>query len=222
MLLPDQDSQSPADVLPAQVVPPAGSVLVSLLFWCSLTIAASAYAAVALSPKFMEWTNVRQQYRDNALHLQKLEQEVLYLERVAEALRTDPEFASRIADASITHAAVQSTVPNIPSSEDRQASYNLTPPPPPPPATQVPLLSPESLAIIRRLATSTQLRTQLLVAAAALTLLAFTLFNDAGGWLVLNTFTGGFHMAVALLRRYAPTPAHSPANVDTPEQPSST
>ena len=220
MLLPNQDSQSPADGLPAQAVHPAGSVFVSLLFWCSLTIAASAYAAVALSPKFVEWTNVRQQYRDNALHLQKLEQEVLYLERVADALRTDPEFASRIAESSITHAAVQSPVPDIPGNADRQAPHNLTPPPTT--ATQVPLLSPESMAIIRRLATSTQLRTQLLVAAAALTLLAFTLFNDAGGWLVLNTLTGGFNMAVALFRRYAPAPPHSSANVETPEQPSST
>lgn len=216
MLLPDQNSQSPADALPTQAVPPAGSVFVSLLFWCSLTIAASAYAAVALSPKFVEWTNIRQQYRDNALHLQKLEQEVLYLERVADALRTDPEFASRIAEASITRPAEQSPVPDNRHREDRQAPQKLSSPPTS--ATQVPLLSPKSMAIIRRLATNTQLRTQLLVGAAALTLLAFTLFNDAGGWLVLNAFTGGFNMFVALFRRYATAPSTSSVDVDASEQ----
>ena len=218
MLLPDQDSQSPADALPEQAVPPAGSVFVSLLFWCSLTIAASAYAAVALSPKFVEWTNIRQQYRDNALHLQKLEQEVLYLERVAEALRTDPEFASRIAEASTTRAAEHSPVQNNRNGEDRQAPDNLIPPPTS--ATQIPLLSPESMAIIRRLATNTQLRTKLLIGAAALTLLAFTLFNDAGGWLVLNALTGGFNVFVALFRRYVTASPTASVDVDASEQPS--
>ncbi|MEJ7590584.1 MAG: hypothetical protein WKF77_03490 [Planctomycetaceae bacterium] len=73
-----------------------GSLLISIAFWISLLVSTVMYAAVSLSPKLADWISVRQQHAANAGRLQELEYEVDYLERVAAALKSDPEFAHRL------------------------------------------------------------------------------------------------------------------------------
>ena len=78
--------------------------LVSLCFWCALTCAAGIYAVVALAPKFSVWNPLRHDYRQNAQQLIALERDVDYLERVEEALRTDPEFVRRLSGETRAHS----------------------------------------------------------------------------------------------------------------------
>jgi hypothetical protein len=90
------ETSEPTTAEPAQVSQSVGSFFMSVSFWLTLTVAGIMYAAVSLSPKLAAWINVRQQYVTNATRLSQLEDEVDYLERVAEALKTDPEFAKRL------------------------------------------------------------------------------------------------------------------------------
>ncbi len=90
------DSTEPVPEKPVEVSQATGSLLMSLAFWLTLVTAAGMYAAVSLSPKLVQWMMVRQQLTSNALRLQQLENEADYLERVADALKKDPEFAERL------------------------------------------------------------------------------------------------------------------------------
>ncbi len=152
--------------------------IVSLCFWLTLTFAACVYAVVALSPKFSVWNQVRHEYRGNNQQLIALEQDVDYLERVEEALRTDPEFVQRLAGASRQNNDETSEL--IPVSGEllfgyvdpaENASQNLSQPPP-------------YHSAIRTLASHRTLRISLLSFAALLTVFAFTFLNDAGAGFV--------------------------------------
>ena len=69
------------------------------------------YAAVSLSPKLADWISVRQQHAANAVRLQEMEDEADYLERVAEALKSDPEFAHRLVHATQSGSTQNEFVP---------------------------------------------------------------------------------------------------------------
>ncbi|MBT4865422.1 MAG: hypothetical protein HON53_09920 [Planctomycetaceae bacterium] len=69
---------------------------VSLAFWLSLLFSAVLYAAVALSPKLLEFTTLDNEFQSNRAELVSVEQRVSHLERVSEALRNDPEFAAEL------------------------------------------------------------------------------------------------------------------------------
>ncbi|MEZ6064100.1 MAG: hypothetical protein R3C19_27455, partial [Planctomycetaceae bacterium] len=70
----------------------ASAWVTSLLFWCALVVSVLLYGGVALAPKLSVWMQVRHQYLRNAQHLLALDSEVDYLERVQNALETDPDF----------------------------------------------------------------------------------------------------------------------------------
>ena len=167
------ESSEPTTAEPAQVSQSVGSFFMSVSFWLALTVAGTLYAAVALSPKFAAWINVRQQYVTNATRLTQLEDEVDYLERVAEALKTDPEFAKRLIRANQNPGSQGTEF--IPVSKGllfggSEAKEYIAP--------QV--IQPAFAKVVFHLASHEQHRNWLLAGSAGLTLLAFTLLNDAG------------------------------------------
>ncbi len=148
------------------------SWVVSLIFWITLCGAAMMYAAVALAPKAAEWIEARNQYVTNARQLVQLEEEVEYLERVAAALKADPEFAERLAQASAAGSAQDQEI--VPVTEDLlfggyQESRQTTKPDPPGPW----------MTLVYLLASSSSHRTALLFTAIVLTVLGFTFLNDS-------------------------------------------
>jgi cell division protein FtsB len=70
---------------------------VALAFWLSLLFSAVLYAAVVLSPKLLDYVALENEFQTNRAELVSLEQRVLHLERVSEALKNDPEFAAELA-----------------------------------------------------------------------------------------------------------------------------
>jgi hypothetical protein len=213
----DQTTDAPADELQFTAVHAAGSALISLAFWCSLAAAATVYAAVALSPKFVVWIDVRQQHRDNALRLHELEQEVDYLERVVQTLKTDPEFARRVAESGNTAPTIVAEA-NDPTPRHGSAEFESMPDSS---AARMQLLSPDSLVIIRRIASEHKLRSALLTGSAAVTLFAFTLLNEAGGSLVISAFSAIIGTLKSLFRRYVRPPEKTDSSPDpdrTPRQ----
>ena len=167
------ESTEPTTVEPAQVPQSVGSFFMSVSFWFALTVAGSMYAAVALSPKLAAWINVRQQYVTNATRLIQLEDEVDYLERVAEALKTDPEFAKRLIRANQNPGSQETQF--IPVSKGLLFGGSETKE-----YTVPEVVRPAFAKIVFHLASHEQHRTWLLAGSAGLTLLAFTLLNDAG------------------------------------------
>lgn len=183
-----QESDQPCDPTAAADQRPqqAASWVVSLFFWITLCIAAVLYAAVALAPKAAEWIEARNQYVTNARQLSQLEDEVEYLERVAAALKADPEFAERLAQSSVAGSSQNQEI--VPVTEDLlfggyQESRQPAAPDPPGPW----------LRMVYLLASSSGHRTALLVTAVVLTVLAFTFLNDSetgylrtiGRWLAI-------------------------------------
>lgn len=167
------ESSEPTTAVPAQVPQAVGSFFMSVSFWLTLTVAGTMYAAVALSPKFAAWINVRQQYVTNATRLTQLEDEVDYLERVAEALKTDPEFAKRLIRANQNTGAQESEF--IPVSKGllfggSEAKEYTAPQ----------IIQPSLARVVFHLASHEKHRSYLLAGSAGLTILAFTLLNDAG------------------------------------------
>lgn len=71
--------------------------LVSLAFWIFLLCAACCYSAVALAPRFLTYLNLKSEQYANQVRLVRLEQQVEYLKRVADALEHEPEFAAEMA-----------------------------------------------------------------------------------------------------------------------------
>lgn len=195
------ESSEPTTAEPAQVTQSVGSFFMSVSFWLTLTVAGTMYAAVALSPKFAAWINVRQQYVTNATRLTQLEDEVDYLERVAEALKTDAEFANRLIRANQNPDSQGTEF--IPVSKgllfggSEAKEYK---------APQV--IQPAFAKVVFHLASHEQHRTWLLAGSAGLTLLAFTLLNDAGIEIVQSALATLCQALAWLTNRYRrpPTP----------------
>lgn len=173
---------------------------VSLAFWTTLLIAALLYGSVALAPRLSAWIEIRHVYLTNAHQLQALESEVDYLERVRDALRSDPEFVRRMAAASIAEDTGEADV--IPVSGDLvfgsedQLQERL-------PEVQVPL----GTAVVRRFASDRQLRFVLLVSAGLLVVFAFTVLNGSGGRfaaLVMNLVTAAVRWPLNRYRKSVP------------------
>lgn len=186
---------------------PAAAVwLVSLMFWTCLSLAALLYAAVALSPKLAEWIRVRRQYSQNAVRLVQLEDQIDYLERVTAALKTDPQFARRLAEASLP---------------DRRSGRQLVP------VTRELLFGgveakPDSVQVIRPaladavvyLASNGRHRQLTILSAALLTVLSFTFLNDSAGSLPRSLATGMFRIVSYPATRYRKSTRHPGTNID--------
>ncbi len=173
----------------------AGSLLLSIAFWMVLLIAATLYAGVALSPKIADWINVRQQCLTNAGRLTQLEDEADYLERVAAALKNDPEFARRLVRANQNSGSGGPEL--VPVSQDLLFGGTAKKAPP-----EVQVVQPVVAKAVFHLASHQQHRTWLLIASASLTLLAFTLLNDAGVGIVRTGITAAASCLSAVIHRY--------------------
>ncbi len=71
--------------------------VISLTFWILLFIAGSLFAAVVLSPRYLSYLNLRNEYLTHQVQLVSLENQVEYLRQIAHSLEHDPEFRSEVA-----------------------------------------------------------------------------------------------------------------------------
>ncbi len=173
-----------------------GSFLMSIAFWSALMVSAVMYTAVSLSPKLADWISVRHQHATNAVRLQELEDEADYLERVAAALKSDPEFAHRLVHATQAGNPQNEFVPVSNSLVFGGAKVKTIAP--------RPLVQPAVAEVVMHLASHQQHRAWLLFGAAGLTLLAFTLLNESGAGIMQTVFSSlrGFsQVAYARYRR---------------------
>ena len=68
-----------------------------LLFWFCLLVSAFLFGAVLLTPRILTWTKLRYDYHQNQVELVSLENQVIYLHRVNDALENDPLFREELA-----------------------------------------------------------------------------------------------------------------------------
>jgi len=171
-----------------------GSFLISIAFWSALLLSAVMYAGVALSPKLADWISVRQQHAANAVRLQELEDEIDYLERVSVALKSDPEFAHRLVHATQSGSTENEFVPVSGSLVFGGVRDK--------PTIEQPLVEPAVAELVLHLASHQKHRTWLLLAAAGLTVLAFTLLNESGTGIMQAAYGAVRHFADAAVARY--------------------
>ena len=171
-----------ADPRAAQLPTASGATLwvVSLLFWFTLLISVMMYALVALSPKLAEWIQVRQQYTENAARLVQLEEHVDYLERVATTLRSDPEFALRLAEASIPGRSTGKQLVPV-TAELLFGGVTAQPTDIRQVDSPSQIVHPIIADIVQLLASSQHVRHWVMALSAALTLISFALLNESGG-----------------------------------------
>ncbi len=192
----DIDPTSEEQILVPQAV---GSFLMSIAFWISLLVSAVMYAAVSLSPKLADWISVRQQHAANAGRLQELEDEADYLERVAAALKSDPEFARRLVHTTQSGSTPREFVPVA-----NRLIFGGTEAKSPEPRS---LVRPAVAEVVMHLASHQQHRTWLLFGAAGLTVLAFTLLNDSGAGIMQAVVSSIQGFSQAALARYRQVPS---------------
>lgn len=197
------DEESDNDIEPTtaeldSVSQTVGSFLISIAFWSVLLVSALMYAGVSLSPKLADWISVRQQHTANAVRLQELEDEADYLERVAAALKSDPKFAHRLVNATQSGNPHNEFVPvsdNLVFGGMRSASTPV-----------LPLVQPAVANVVMHLASHQPHRTLLLMGAAGLTILAFTLLNESGAGIMQAAFCSVHSFSKAAIARYRRDP----------------
>ena len=74
-----------------------GSWTISVAFWLALLSAATAYAAVVISPKLINYVRLRHDYQATQVRLVTLEHEASDLQQVVDSLERDPEFVRKLA-----------------------------------------------------------------------------------------------------------------------------
>jgi hypothetical protein len=201
------DTTAPATEQPRQVSQVAGSLLMSLAFWITLVVAALMYAGVSLSPKLADWMQAREQLTSNAYRLQQLENEADYLERIAGALKKDPQFAERLIQLSQSPASEAAML------DSEMIAAQLRP------ETKSDakksdtgwLANPRVHSAVIRLASDLDLRRWLLIASAVSTVFAFTLFNDSGVKFAIAAFAWIRAAVGFLFSRYRKTPITEPS-----------
>jgi hypothetical protein len=148
--------------------------VISLAFWISLLAAALLYAAVALSPKYLSYLELRSRYYAGQIRLVRLEKQVHYLQRVEEVLETDAEFAAELARSDFGASGPgEERIPVDPElrldGEASPAAMEALPHP----------ALPWHTPLVRAMATNARLREGALVVAVALTLVAFTFLHES-------------------------------------------
>lgn len=209
---PDQSEQQTSDE-PAAVRPGVASFLASVAFWLALFTAAAGYAVVALSPGYLRWQTALHEQRDNAAELERLAGEIRQLDGLVAAMQADPELAAALSAARSGTAnpdlarltAVLRTGPvDAVRPSDTASHPDRTP----------------AERLLRLAAAAGPVRSRLMWGSAALTLLAFTFLNDAGGAILAGLFFGAVGMIGGLVRRYVPVVAENqperPENVSAP------
>lgn len=165
-----------------------GALTISVLFWCGLGVSAVLYAALLLSPRCLQYEQLRLRYQQNAAELMRLRQTTEHLSQVAHALRTDQEFLARVAASELSAVPVGGT--HVPVGESLGYDARI-------PARDRSLVTPATLPwyvpVLETLAQVPEVRLRCLLAAAILLGLSFVCLNEA-------FFAGG---AGAVLRRAA-------------------
>ena len=93
---------------------------VSLAFWLALLAAVGVYALVALSPKLLNYIQLRHDYRATQVRLVTLEHEVADLTQVVDSLSRDPDFVRKLAN--VEFGARRAGEERIPVAEHLQIS----------------------------------------------------------------------------------------------------
>lgn len=78
------------------------SWLGSVVGWMCLFLAAASYGAVHLSPRLLTMVKLQHEFDTNQLRLVLLENQLQELDRMAQALEQDPEFAAAMARSEFT------------------------------------------------------------------------------------------------------------------------
>lgn len=170
-----RDSTIDPQGVAAEMPHATASWVVSLCFWMTLVLAAVIYSGVALSPKLAEWISAREQFAGNAAQLVQLENDIEYLERVKDALESDPQFAFRLAEASMPEPNTQGEIVPV-ATELLYGGLTVTTP-----------LSAEAAdarrsgtaRVVFHFASHQTHRQLLLVTSVLLTVLGFTFLNDS-------------------------------------------
>lgn len=185
----------------AEMPQATASWVVSLCFWMTLVLASVMYAGVALSPKLAEWISAREQFAGNAAQLVRLEDDIEYLERVKNALESDPQFARRLAQASMpdqfsqgeilpvaTELLFGGQVAAVPISDSQIDSRRSGP-----------------ATVVFHLASHQEHRRMLLAASVLLTIMGFTFLNDSESGSLRAIGRAILWVARIPLRRYSKT-----------------
>ena len=162
-------------------------LVVSLLFWTLLLIAATLYGAVALSPKLLIWSELHADYVKTQTQLVSLEQRVTELRDVTQALENDPRILQELARVDLDAAAADEERIELPVELTLQsrlsAERNI------PEVTRV-----WYLPIVRVFVENERLRTTSLLSASALVLIAFVFLHPSqapqlqSGWQSVRQF----------------------------------
>ena len=195
-----------------------GSWVVSVLFWGTMLAAGALYAAVALSPKLVFYLKLRDEHYQTQVKLVTLEHRVLYLKKVMHALENDPEFAAE-------HARVELDAER--PGDERIAvdqSLHFTPDAEFDPSVFKKSILPWYADLLEVFAADQPKRRGLLIAAALMSLFAFTFFQESQTSQILacvRAVKTGWLRATARYRASAP-PADqaSAAEAPAPQGPS--
>ncbi len=145
--------------------------IASLAFWCCLIVAAVLFAAVALGPKLVTSIELRKEYLDNQAKLVAMENRAQYLDKVADALESDPQFAAEVARIDFDAAR---------PGDERIAvdkSLSLSAPHYEPPPTNISQELPWYAPYAKFLAGNSATRPLMAIVAAALVVVAFTFLH---------------------------------------------
>ena len=171
-------------------------LIVSLLFWACLLLAASLFASVALAPKLTETLRLRDLYTVNQLKLVSVERQNEQLQRVVEAIQHDKDFATEMTR--IEFDAVRSDEEIIPVAADLKLETR---------GIETPRVQPVvSRAWYRPwltlLTENDSLRSSLLGSAAVLVVVSFTWFQPASADRIAKQVQFGRTAWQALRKRY--------------------
>lgn len=171
-------------------------LIVSLLFWFSLLLAAGLFTAVALAPKLAETLRLRDLYTVNQLKLVSVERQNEQLQRVVEAIQHDKDFAAELTR--IEFDAVRSDEEIIPVATDLKLETRGMETPRAQPVVPRAWYRP-SLTLLTE---NDSLRSSLLGAAAVLVVVSFTWFQPASADRIAKQVKFGRTVWQALRNRY--------------------
>ena len=172
-------------------------LIVSLLFWFCLLLAASLFAFVALAPKLTETLRLRDLYVTNQIKLVSIERQNEQLQRVVEAIQHDSDFASEMTR--IEFDAVRSDEEIIPVANDLKLETRGIETPRAQPVIPRAWYQPW-LALLTE---NDSLRSTLLSAAAVFVVVSFTWFQPASAARLEQHVNLGRTAWQALRDRYA-------------------
>lgn len=174
-----------------------------------MLVAGALYAAVALSPKLVVYLHLRDEHYRTQVKLVTLEHRVLYLKKVMHALEHDPNFAAE--QARVELGAERPGDERIAVDE----SLHFTPDADFDPSVFKSSILPWYISLLEVFATDQKTRRGLLIAAACLSLFAFTFLQESQASQLLACFQGVRNCWCQATSRYR-TPPASPLQESQP------